>query len=170
MRTNRQLIDEIRDTNPSGVEELISRYGPRIQSFLHRRRIPDTECSKLNGDIFLTIVDCIRRNAPPNPEALDGLICSIARRRFAIYKETVGKTGRQAAAVAQAVLHTMPDRDREVLIRYYLGEQRAEQICESFKLTPVQLRLMKSQARALFGELQRRPLLPSALKIERCVA
>jgi len=170
MRTNRQLIDGIRDTNPSAVEELISRYGASMQAFLHRRRIPEAERGNLSGDIFHTIADCIR-NAPPDPEALDGFVWSIARRRFAIYNETVRKPDQPAAAVAQAVLTSMPDRDREVLIRYYLGEQLAEQICDSFQLTPAQLRLVKSQARALFGELRRRPLRqPAPLEIKLCVA
>jgi hypothetical protein len=40
-----------------------------------------------------------------------------------------------------------------VLVRFYLEEQPAERICNDMKLTETQFRLIKSRAKARFGEL-----------------
>ena len=51
---------------------------------------------------------------------------------------------------------SLPKRDREVLVRFYLQEQTAEEICRDLNLTETQFRLIKSRAKARFGELGRR--------------
>jgi DNA-directed RNA polymerase specialized sigma24 family protein len=47
-------------------------------------------------------------------------------------------------------------RDREILERFYYGEQAAEQICSEMHLTPTQFRLYKSRAIARCGDIARR--------------
>ena len=54
------------------------------------------------------------------------------------------------------VLQKVSRRDREILIRYYLLEQTQEEICSEMNLTETQFRLLKSRAKARFGELGRR--------------
>ena len=54
------------------------------------------------------------------------------------------------------ILKSLPQRDREILIRFYLHEQRPEQICEDMNLSETQFRLIKSRAKARFGELGKR--------------
>jgi DNA-directed RNA polymerase specialized sigma subunit len=61
------------------------------------------------------------------------------------------------------VLREMSDRDRNILTRFYLQEQSQDQICAEMNLTETQFRLLKSRAKARFGELgqkklQKRPL------------
>jgi DNA-directed RNA polymerase specialized sigma24 family protein len=51
------------------------------------------------------------------------------------------------------VLNSLPKRDREVLARFYLEEQAHGQICREMGLTETQFRLVKSRAKARFGEL-----------------
>jgi DNA-directed RNA polymerase specialized sigma24 family protein len=51
------------------------------------------------------------------------------------------------------VLNTLPRRDREVLVRFYLQEQSPGQICRDMRLTATQFRLTKSRAKARFTEL-----------------
>ena len=58
--------------------------------------------------------------------------------------------------VALGMLGSLPKRDREVLVRFYLGEQTPEQICRDMNLTETQFRLIKSRAKARYGELGRR--------------
>jgi len=57
-----------------------------------------------------------------------------------------------------SILRSLPDRDREILTRFYLDEQTQEQICEDMNLTETQFRLLKSRAKARFGELGKRKL------------
>jgi DNA-directed RNA polymerase specialized sigma24 family protein len=58
---------------------------------------------------------------------------------------------RQKAKLMKAVLAQMPERQREVLERFYLHEQTPEQICQEMSLTETQFRLMRSRAKAAFG-------------------
>jgi RNA polymerase sigma factor (sigma-70 family) len=51
----------------------------------------------------------------------------------------------------KSVLAQMPERQREILVRYYCDEQTPEQICEEMSLTETQFRLAKSRAKAAFG-------------------
>ena len=54
------------------------------------------------------------------------------------------------------VLRSLPKRDREVLIRFYLQEQLPEQICQELGITETQFRLIKSRAKSRYGELGKR--------------
>jgi DNA-directed RNA polymerase specialized sigma24 family protein len=53
------------------------------------------------------------------------------------------------------VLNAVPKRDREVLVRFYLKEEDPDIICREMELTETQFRLIKSRAKARFGELGR---------------
>jgi DNA-directed RNA polymerase specialized sigma24 family protein len=61
------------------------------------------------------------------------------------------------------VLKGISQRDREILTRFYLYEQPQEQICEEMNLTETQFRLLKSRAKARFGELGKRRLATNPL-------
>ena len=63
-----------------------------------------------------------------------------------------------AAAMADAVLRSISVRDREILTRFYLMEETQEEICEEMNLSDTQFRLLKSRAKARFGELGRKRL------------
>ena len=65
---------------------------------------------------------------------------------------------RQHEEVAETVLRSVSERDREILTRFYLKEQTQEEICESMNLSETQFRLLKSRAKARFGELGRKTL------------
>ena len=67
-----------------------------------------------------------------------------------------GAIQRQREEMALRVLLGIAKRDREVLIRFYLQEQSSTQICRDMKLTATQFRLIKSRAKARFGELGKR--------------
>jgi RNA polymerase sigma-70 factor (ECF subfamily) len=62
----------------------------------------------------------------------------------------------QNQQLAVKVLKSIAPRDREILIRFYLWEQPAGQICTEMGLTDTQFRLLKSRAKARFGELGKR--------------
>ncbi len=58
--------------------------------------------------------------------------------------------------IARKMLQSIAPRDRELLIRFYLEEQPAQQICDEMGLTETQFRLLKSRAKARFGALGKR--------------
>jgi RNA polymerase sigma factor (sigma-70 family) len=66
----------------------------------------------------------------------------------------------QNQEVAMRVLKGLSKRDRELLVRFYLDEQTPEQICREMNLTETQFRLIKSRAKARYGELGKRRFAP----------
>lgn len=65
---------------------------------------------------------------------------------------------KQRESLAASVLKTISKRDREILTRFYLHEETAAQICREMSLTETQFRLLKSRAKAKFGEIGKRKL------------
>ena len=63
---------------------------------------------------------------------------------------------RQRAEIAHKVLSGVSRRDREILNRFYVLEQSQERICADMGLSYNQFRLLKSRAKARFGELGKR--------------
>jgi len=55
-------------------------------------------------------------------------------------------------------LRELSDRDREILTRFYLREQTQDFIFEQMDLSETQFRLLKSRAKARFGELGKKKL------------
>lgn len=64
----------------------------------------------------------------------------------------------QREDLIRRVLAQLADRDREILTRFYLREQSQEQICTEMVLSETQFRLLKSRAKARFGELGKKKL------------
>jgi DNA-directed RNA polymerase specialized sigma24 family protein len=64
--------------------------------------------------------------------------------------------------VAFRILSAMREREREILVRFYLKEQPAAEICRDMALTETQFRLLKSRAKARFGQLCRSRLSPGS--------
>lgn len=62
---------------------------------------------------------------------------------------------RQRGELAGRILEGMPPRDNEILTRFYMNEESQEQIIAEMRLTVTQFRLMKSRAKARFGECGR---------------
>jgi RNA polymerase sigma factor (sigma-70 family) len=70
---------------------------------------------------------------------------------------------RENVALMSRVLESLSRRDREILVRFYLQEESQDQICREMELTETQFRLLKSRAKARFGELGKKKLQRKAL-------
>jgi RNA polymerase sigma factor (sigma-70 family) len=70
----------------------------------------------------------------------------------------------QRNELIQKVLRELGMRDREILTRFYLQEESQEQICVEMRLSETQFRLLKSRAKARFGELGKKKLAGRALQ------
>jgi len=134
------------------------------------------------------VVQAIRRGELREPERLMGFVRTIVRRLVAAHIDRVVHTRRdhidleatlriadpaenpeesaifrQRAEIIGRVLEELSTRDREILIRFYLREQGQDQICSEMELTDTQFRLLKSRAKARFGELGKKKLAHGAL-------
>jgi RNA polymerase sigma-70 factor (ECF subfamily) len=177
-----ELVGRIQRGDNSGLEDLYGLFARGIRFYLCRQLGPQELDDKVH-DAFLIVVQAIKRGDLREPERLMGFVRTVVRRQVAAYIDDVVHSRReelhldvgvrvadarnnpeQNAAFQQkvdfmtSILSSLPDRDREILTRFYLDEQTQEQICEEMNLTETQFRLLKSRAKARFGELGKRKL------------
>lgn len=171
------MVERIQAGDPSGMEELYGVFTSGIRFYLCRQLGPQDLDDKVH-DAFLIIAQSIRRGDLREPERLMGYVRTVIRRQVAGYIGAAVESRRnlvdpdhgailrdrqpdperraiegQNVALAMRVLNTLPRRDREVLVRFYLQEQSPRQICRDLGLTQTQFRLTKSRAKARFTEL-----------------
>jgi RNA polymerase sigma-70 factor (ECF subfamily) len=176
------LVARVQTGESDGMEELYSIFAKGVRFFLCRQLGPQELDDKVH-DIFLLVVQAIRRGDLREPERLMGFVRTVVRRQVAAHIEKAVSTRRghteldssmrvpdphdnpeehavfrQRVELIRKVLHELSDKDREILTRFYLREQSQDQICREMKLTETQFRLLKSRAKARFGELGKKKL------------
>jgi RNA polymerase sigma-70 factor (ECF subfamily) len=175
-----QLVEKIRRNDPDGMEELYRVFSQGIRFYLCRH-LGSQDLDDRVHDTFLVVSQAIQRGELREPDRLMGYVRTIVRRQVAAQIEDnvlnrrhqigldwglavrdVASNPEQTAIrsenqqIAMRVLQSIAPRDREILIRFYLRDQPAGQICEEMGLTDTQFRLLKSRAKARFGELGKR--------------
>ena len=176
------LVDRIQRGEDSGMEELYGLFGRGIRYYLCRQLGGQDLDDKVH-DTFVIVVQAIKRGELREPERLMGFVRTVVRRQVAAHIDKVvhsrreemdldvgvrvadrGRNPEQTVAFRQkvefmlSVLASLSDRDREILNRFYLREESQEQICREMGLTETQFRLLKSRAKARFGEIGRKKL------------
>ena len=181
------LVSQIKAGEETGMEQLYKLFSRGIRYYLCRQLGPQELEDKVH-DTFLIVVNAIRRGDLREPERLMGFVRTVVRRQVAAYIEQAVhnrreqadlETGitvadrkqnpeqeamvRQKAELMESALSALSDRDREILVRFYLKEQPQEQICREMELTETQFRLLKSRAKAKFGEIGKKKLAASGI-------
>ena len=147
------------------------------------RQLGPQELEDKVHDTFLIVVQAIRRGELREPDRLMGFVRTIVRRQVAAYIDNAVQTrkeqaglesgltisdgrsnpeqdaiSRQRTEIMLGILQKLSRRDRDILTRFYLLGQSQERICGEMRLSDTQFRLLKSRAKARFGELGRRSL------------
>ncbi len=181
------LVNQIKIGEETGMEQLYKLFSRGIRYYLCRQLGPQELEDKVH-DTFLIVVNAIRRGDLREPERLMGFVRTVVRRQVAAYIEqavhnrreqadlesgiTVADRKqnpeqeamiRQKAELMESALSALSERDREILVRFYLKEQAQEQICREMDLTETQFRLLKSRAKAKFGEIGKKKLAASGI-------
>lgn len=176
------LVHKIRSGDPAGMEELYRLFSRGIRFYLCRQLGPQELEDKVH-DTFLIVVQAIRRGELRDPERLMGFVRTVVRRQVAAHIDSAVQNRKEQAELQcgygisdvrnnpeedaivrqrldlmTRVLRNMSRRDREILTRFYLLGESQEQICSEMNLTGTQFRLLKSRAKARFGELGKRKL------------
>jgi len=182
-----ELVEQIRRDDAAGMEELYRVFARGIRFYLCRQLGPQELDDRVH-DTFLIVVQAIRRGDLREPERLMGFVRTVVRRQVAAHVDGLVHSRRQEVeidinsrladrtwnpeqslasrenvALMRRVLDSLSKRDREILVRFYLHEQSQEQICQEMELTETQFRLLKSRAKARFGELGKKRLQQKAL-------
>ncbi|HEY1241600.1 MAG TPA: sigma-70 family RNA polymerase sigma factor [Bryobacteraceae bacterium] len=175
-----EVVDRIRGGDPAAMEQLYRAFTKGIRFFLYRQLGPQDLDDRVH-DVFLMVTQSIRRGDLREPSRLMGYVRTVVRRHVAAHIDEAVRTRRnltdldgnimvsdrapdpernaiehQTQELALRILGSIARRDREVLIRFYLQEQSQHEICCAMNLTPTQFRLIKSRAKARFGELGKR--------------
>lgn len=178
----KELVEKIKTDDSSGMEDLYRIFSKGVRFYLCRQLGPQDLEDKVH-DTFLVVVQAVHRGELREPDRLMGFVRTIVRRQIAAHIDQAVHSRRQQVGlesgvtiadinrdpeqtairkqhedIAKKVLHSISRRDREILTRFYLLEQPQDQICAQMKLTETQFRLLKSRAKARFGELGKRRL------------
>lgn len=176
------LVERIRSGETDGMVELYALFSKGIRFYLCRQLGPQELDDKVH-DTFLVVVHAIRKGELREPHRLMGFVRTIVRRQVAAHidrmvhdrKEQldldasvriIDPSGnpedavmfRQRNDLIRRVMAELCERDREILTRFYLREQGQAEICSEMDLTETQFRLLKSRAKARFGELGKKKL------------
>jgi RNA polymerase sigma-70 factor (ECF subfamily) len=177
-----ELVMRIRRGDATGMEDLYGLFARGIRFYLCRQ-LGVQELDDKVHDTFLIVVQAIRRGDLREPDRLMGFVRTVVRRQVAAHIDQVVHSRRdelhldlgvrvadgrrnpeQNMAFQQKVdfmveiLGQLSSRDNDILTRFYLHEETQEEICRDMNLTETQFRLLKSRAKARFGELGRRKL------------
>ena len=181
------LVERIRQDDPSAMEELYRVFARGIRFYLCRQLGPQELDDRVH-DTFLIVVQAIRRGDLREPERLMGFVRTVVRRQVAAHIDSLvhsrreevdidlnarlpdrtwnpeqSLASRENVALMRRVLDALSQRDREILVRFYLREESQDEICREMELTETQFRLLKSRAKARFGELGKKKLQQKAL-------
>jgi RNA polymerase sigma-70 factor (ECF subfamily) len=182
------VVARIQAGDDSALSELYDTFSRGIRYYLCRHLGKQDLDDRLH-DTFLIVVQAIRRGDLREPDRLMGFVRTVVRRQVASGIDQVVHNRREFAdlemgqyvpdarnnpeqrciagekvSLMREVLRDISDRDREILTRFYLYEQTQEEICAQMNLTETQFRLLKSRAKARFGELGRRRLAPAPVR------
>lgn len=183
-----ELVRRIQTGETDGMAELYHLFSKGIRFYLCRQLGPQELDDKIH-DTFVVVVQAIRRGELREPQRLMGFVRTVVRRQVAAHIDKVvhdrrdqldmDSSGRipdprgnpeeaaifrQREDLIRRVLIQLSDRDREILTRFYLREQSQDQICREMALTETQFRLLKSRAKARFGELGKKKLAQRATR------
>ena len=175
------LVQRIHHSDPVAMEQLYAFFGKGVRYFIRRALGPEDLDDRVH-DCFVTVIQAIQAGDLREPARLMGYIRTVVRRYIAgNIQEMVTRrrtetdytdslfsvadwkanpeqsvVSLQREAIGKKVLREISDRDREVLMRFYVHEQDMETICNEMGLTYNQYRLLKSRAKARFGKLGKR--------------
>jgi RNA polymerase sigma factor (sigma-70 family) len=176
-----QLVSRIRDGEAAAMAELYAIFARGIRYFLLRNLGPTDLDDKVH-DCFVIVTQAIQNGDLREPERLMGYVRTVVKRQIAAsidvavhqrhsrvdFEESLLSISdwrenperkviaKERAEIARKVLASVSQRDREILNRFYVLEQSQEEICTAMGLTYNQFRLLKSRAKARFGELGKR--------------
>ena len=170
------LVRRIASGDPEAEAELVERYS-RGLLFLLRRLAPEL-AEDLHQETFRIVLERLRRRELDEPEGLAGFLRGIARnlviaerrktarRRTEADEEELAQAvnpapgqlsavllDEEAETVRQLIRELPTERDRQLLLRFYVGEEDKESLCADLGLDSLHFNRVLFRARQRFKEL-----------------
>jgi len=175
------LVRRIAAGDLSAETELVERYGRGLICLLRRKGARPDLAEDLHQEAFRIALERLRRRELDEPARLAGFLCGIARnlalaeRRKTARRRTEADDEELAQAVHPApsqlssvlldeeaetvrrLIGELPtDRDRQLLLRFYVAEEEKERICADLGLDSLHFNRVLFRARQRFKELLER--------------
>lgn len=186
------LVSGVQHGDAAAMSELYGIFAKGIRYFLLRNLGPEDLDDKVH-DCFVIVTQAIQNGDLREPERLMGYVRTVVKRQIAASIDVAVHQRRtradfedsmftlsdwrdnpersvialQRTEIARRVLNGVSRRDREILNRFYVLEQSQERICAEMGLSYNQFRLLKSRAKARFGELGKRVAAGSAINLRK---
>jgi len=159
-------------------EELVQRYSRGVSIIIRRWVKNPADVEDLCQETFRIALEKIRRGEIREPEKLSGFISSLARNLAIEHLRNRRETEilnpdeinpapnqfdelfqqERAKIVRQVISEMNPERDRQILFRFYIAEEDKKKICADLGLTSLHFNRVLSRARQRFKELYKKEL------------
>lgn len=161
------------------MNDLYRLFSRGVRFYICRHLGPNDIDDKVH-DTFIVVMEALQRGELRDVDRLMPFVRTVVRRVIATHINRAIQLRRESAEfnsdmatdrhptpeedairreneeIALRVLRSISSRDREILTRFYLLEEKPEQICENMELSSNQFRLLKSRALQRFIELGHR--------------
>jgi RNA polymerase sigma-70 factor, ECF subfamily len=175
-RFGEDIVRRIRAGESDAETELVHRYHLRIAHQLRRTSRDASSVDDLRQQTFHIALEKIRRGDVRDPDRLSGFICSLARNLVVDHFRRAARTAdadipdrpdpapdpldqllaRERAASARAVLAELgSERDRQILLRFYVVGDSKDAICADYGLSSLHFNRVLFRARERYRVLYR---------------
>ena len=170
------IVQRIVDGDRTAEAELVARYARGIRLIISRASSDRSAIDDLCQDTFRITLEKVRRGEVRDPDRLSGFICSVARNLVVDHFRRAARTAdaaipdtpdpapdpldrllaRERAKSARAVLDELgSERDRQILLRFYVAGDSKEDICADFGLSSLHFNRVLFRARERYRVLYR---------------
>jgi RNA polymerase sigma-70 factor (ECF subfamily) len=168
------LVDRIRAGDAAAESDLVSRYARGVRMIVSRSTRDRSIVDDLCQETFRVALEKIRRGDVRDPKRLSGFMCALARNltvehfRRSRRTDSIGTTdesdpapsqldlllANERAGVARKVLSELgSERDRQILLRFYVAEETKAQICADLGLSSLHFNRVLFRARGRYRTL-----------------
>lgn len=176
-----ELVRRIEKGDPIAEARLVERYSRGLLYMLQRTTRNPFLAEDLHQETFRIVLERLRTRGLGQPEKLTGFIHRTARNLFiANYRKALRRQTQnddsairkvvdpapnqlgsfldkeEADLVRQLISELKPDRDRQLLLRFYIAEEEKEQICRDLGLSSLHFNRVLFRARQRFKDLLER--------------
>ena len=173
-----ELVNRIVAGDLAAEDELVRRYERGVAVVIEQIVRNRSTTEDISQDTFRIVIGKVRRGEVRDAERLSGFVCGVARNtavahirklRHAQSQHTIADAehlpdpmpnqldkvlrDEQSKVVRQVINELKRKRDRDLLFRYYIGEEDKDKICQELGLTRAQFHNVIFRAIRRFKEL-----------------
>jgi DNA-directed RNA polymerase specialized sigma subunit len=135
----------------------LQRVFSRGVAFLLARRLPPHVAETRAKEVLGAVEQAIQRGELADPDELVAFIRRAVKMLIedcqALRQPTLApKQDPRKVKLMTEILRRLPERERDAIRRFYVGEQSEQEICAAVRMSREQFRRLKARVRESFGE------------------